>query len=247
MIVSDGDRVLQIVDNLLSNAFRATPDGGRIRLELGAGRTARSRSRSRTPGRGSRRSERERLFRPFVSGGGGTGLGLAIARELSAALGGRIDLDSEVGRGSRFELVLPARSGRPAGRRSAPASAGRSVDDARRAASSGALDPVEALVHRAPLAGDQVDEEREVVDARVPLGEQVGLEPLEPADHLVREALDLGEPARDRRRLLAQAVAERARRRRPGSTTWSSFAVCASASTWSRARSSAAAMSGGSE
>ena len=43
---------------------------------------------------------RERLFRPFVSQtGGGTGLGLAIAKELSSALGGRIELDSEVGQG----------------------------------------------------------------------------------------------------------------------------------------------------
>ena len=50
----------------------------------------------------------------------------------------------------------------------------------------------------------------QVVDAGVALDQQVGLEPLEPPDHLVREALDLGEPARDRRRLLAQAVAERA-------------------------------------
>ena len=50
----------------------------------------------------------------------------------------------------------------------------------------------------------------EVVDAGVPLDQQVGLEPFEPADHLVREALDLGEPARDRRSLLAQAVAQRA-------------------------------------
>ena len=40
--------------------------------------------------------------------GGSRGLGLAIARELALALGGRIELDSELGRGSRFEFVLPA-------------------------------------------------------------------------------------------------------------------------------------------
>ena len=63
-------------------------------------------------GPGIPREARERLFRPFVSSiGGGTGLGLAIAKELSTALGGRIDLESEVGKGSRFELVLPASRG----------------------------------------------------------------------------------------------------------------------------------------
>jgi len=106
VIVSDGDRVLQIVDNLLSNAFRATPDGGRIHLELAqANGTIHVAVEDNGPG--IRPEDRERLFRPFVSGGGGTGLGLTIARELSMALGGRIDLRSEVGRGSRFELVLP--------------------------------------------------------------------------------------------------------------------------------------------
>jgi signal transduction histidine kinase len=107
VIVSDGDRVLQIVDNLLSNAFRATPNGGRIQLEL-AQENGTVQVAVEDNGPGIPDEQRERLFRPFVSGRGSTGLGLAIAKELSNALGGRIELESEVGRGSRFELVLPA-------------------------------------------------------------------------------------------------------------------------------------------
>jgi len=106
VIVSDGDRVLQIVDNLLSNAFRATPDGGRIQLEL-AQENSTVHVAVEDNGPGIPDEQRERLFRPFVSGDGGTGLGLAIAKELSGALGGRIELRSQVGRGSRFELLLP--------------------------------------------------------------------------------------------------------------------------------------------
>ena len=109
IIESDGDRVLQIVVNLLSNAFRATPDGGRITLDL-AQRNGSVHVAVEDTGPGIPKPTQERLFRPFVSESGGTGLGLAIAKELSAALGGRIELDSEVGRGSRFELVLPAGS-----------------------------------------------------------------------------------------------------------------------------------------
>ena len=110
VIVSDGDRVLQVVGNLLSNAFRATPDGGRVSLEL-AKQNGTVHVAVEDTGPGIPREVRERLFRPFVSGSvGGTGLGLAIAKEISTALGGRIDLDSEVGRGSRFELVLPTRA-----------------------------------------------------------------------------------------------------------------------------------------
>jgi signal transduction histidine kinase len=109
VITSDGDRVLQVVGNLLSNAFQATPDGGRISLEL-AQRNGTVQVAVEDNGPGIPPEMRERLFRPFVSqSGSGTGLGLAIAKELSAMLGGSLDLESEVGRGSRFELLLPAR------------------------------------------------------------------------------------------------------------------------------------------
>ena len=109
VIVSDGDRVLQIISNLLSNAFRWTPDGGRVELGLGAANGSVTVDVVDS-GPGIAAEERERIFRPFWSRDGrGTGLGLPIAKELAAALGGRIELESQVGRGSRFRLVLPAR------------------------------------------------------------------------------------------------------------------------------------------
>jgi signal transduction histidine kinase len=100
--------VLQIISNLLANAFRWTPEGGRIELELSASNgTVSVAVADSGPGIGV--DERERIFRPFWSrDGGGTGLGLAIAQELALALGGQIELSSEPGRGSRFVLVLPA-------------------------------------------------------------------------------------------------------------------------------------------
>jgi signal transduction histidine kinase len=106
---TDGDRVLQVVSNLLENAFEWTPDGGSIELVLsrrnGAVRVSVSDS-----GPGIQAEEQERIFRPFWSRNGrGTGLGLAIARELAQALGGRLELDTEVGKGSTFGLVLPVR------------------------------------------------------------------------------------------------------------------------------------------
>ncbi|MDQ3822341.1 MAG: HAMP domain-containing histidine kinase [Actinomycetota bacterium] len=110
VIVSDGDRVLQIITNLLSNAFRWTPDGGAIGLEL-RGDNGVVAVAVADSGPGIKAGDRERIFRPFWSrDGGGTGLGLAIANELATALGGRIEVESEPGRGSRFELLLPAGS-----------------------------------------------------------------------------------------------------------------------------------------
>jgi signal transduction histidine kinase len=91
VIVTDGDRVFQIVSNLVSNAFRWTPDGGRVSLALAQDNGTISVSVADT-GPGIRSAEQERIFRPFWSrDGGGTGLGLAIAH--GVVLGGRIELE----------------------------------------------------------------------------------------------------------------------------------------------------------
>jgi two-component system sensor histidine kinase BaeS len=111
VIVSDGDRVLQVISNLLANAFRWTPDGGRVDLQLAASNGA-VRVDVVDSGPGIPAQDRERIFEPFISRDvDGTGLGLPIARELAIALGGRVELMSEPGRGSRFRLVLPGAVG----------------------------------------------------------------------------------------------------------------------------------------
>jgi len=114
VLLTDGDRVLQIVTNLLANALHWTPEGGRVDLGLSAQNGEVAVAVADTgPGIGPELEER--IFRPFWSGdGGGTGLGLAIARELALALGGRLELHTELGHGSRFVLVLPTRVTQPA-------------------------------------------------------------------------------------------------------------------------------------
>jgi signal transduction histidine kinase len=114
VLITDGDRVLQIVTNLLANALHWTPEGGRVDLGLGTENGEVTVAVSDT-GPGVEPQQEERIFRPFWSGDdGGTGLGLTIARELALALGGRLELHSEPGRGSRFVLVLPVKSSQPA-------------------------------------------------------------------------------------------------------------------------------------
>jgi len=107
VILSDGDRVLQVITNLLSNAFRWTPDGGRIELSLEPD-NGDVRVDVLDTGPGVAAHEHSRIFDAFVSDDvNGTGLGLPIAKELAVALGGRIELQSELGSGSCFRLVLP--------------------------------------------------------------------------------------------------------------------------------------------
>ncbi len=114
-IITDGDRVLQIVNNLLDNAFRWTPRGGTVQLGCSSSNGVAAISVSDT-GRGISPAEKEAVFHPFYSrrGEGGTGLGLSIARELATALGGRLSVESEPGQGSTFTLSLPRKRRRRA-------------------------------------------------------------------------------------------------------------------------------------
>jgi signal transduction histidine kinase len=107
-VITDGDRVLQIVNNLLDNAFRWTPRGGRVELGCVTSNGIAAIKVTDT-GRGIAPAEREAVFHPFYSrrGEGGTGLGLSISRELAQALGGRLSVESEPGHGSTFTLSLP--------------------------------------------------------------------------------------------------------------------------------------------
>lgn len=126
----DIDRLEQVLNNLLDNAFRHTPRGGVVRLSSrDVGRAAVQVSVSDT-GWGIPQEEIPHLFErfyrarsPYAGNGKGHGLGLAICREIVRAHGGDIWATSEVGRGTTFVFTLPiaARRGRRDGARSSPA------------------------------------------------------------------------------------------------------------------------------
>jgi signal transduction histidine kinase len=97
--------------NLVDNAVRYTPDGGKVRVELAAAETGANVTVSDN-GPGIPEKELGLIFERFYRGGGavkteGTGLGLAIAAQIAEAHGGRIQAESEVGRGSVFKVYLP--------------------------------------------------------------------------------------------------------------------------------------------
>jgi PAS domain S-box-containing protein len=117
-LLADRVRVRQILFNLLSNAVKFTPEGGHIRVEAHQREEFVEVSVSDT-GVGISPEEQAAVFDKFYQVGNttkgvreGTGLGLAITQSLVEAHGGRIWLESEVGKGSRFTFTIPFESGR---------------------------------------------------------------------------------------------------------------------------------------
>jgi signal transduction histidine kinase len=115
VVDGDGDRILQIVANLLDNALRWTPPGGVVELSV-AREASRARIAVADSGPGVPDGQREAIFRPFVSHDDtGTGLGLSVASELAVAMGGRLAVEDRPGGGAVFVLRLPLASGVAAG------------------------------------------------------------------------------------------------------------------------------------
>jgi histidine kinase len=112
-ICADREKVVVVLDNLISNAVKFTPAGGRVRVAL--------RRRGEDveisvvdTGVGIPREDLERIFDRFYQvedhltrQQGGMGLGLSIVRGLVELHGGRVWAESVLGRGSRFVVVLP--------------------------------------------------------------------------------------------------------------------------------------------
>lgn len=128
-VVADRDRLGQVFSNLLSNAVKFTPDGGSIRLSakliansgmeetaIGIPRSAIEMSVADT-GHGIDPKYHQKIFEKFgqaedkeTKTKGGTGLGLAIAKEIVEHHGGRIWVESELGKGARFVFTMPIKS-----------------------------------------------------------------------------------------------------------------------------------------
>lgn len=109
---ADPEKLLQVLVNLLADAVKFTPAGGRIDVALHDA-APRVEIHVSDNGGGIAPGDRERIFEPFVRlddglarKAEGTGLGLAISREPAVGMGGGLSVESELGRGSTFTVTL---------------------------------------------------------------------------------------------------------------------------------------------
>ncbi|MDQ6683685.1 MAG: phosphate regulon sensor histidine kinase PhoR [Pseudomonadota bacterium] len=114
-IAGDDSELLSAIDNLVNNAVRYTPDGGRVEVSFQLRGNGSGAIVVADTGRGIAREHLSRLTERFyrVDSGrsrdsGGTGLGLAIVKHVAQRHGGELDVESEPGKGSTFRLILPA-------------------------------------------------------------------------------------------------------------------------------------------
>jgi signal transduction histidine kinase len=113
VVQADEERMLQLIDNLVGNALKFTPSGGRVSI-AGYVDDGELRIAVADTGPGIAEEQRSRLFDRFWQARGndrrGLGLGLAIAKGIAEAHGGRLWVDSTVGEGSTFQFAIPLAS-----------------------------------------------------------------------------------------------------------------------------------------
>jgi signal transduction histidine kinase len=109
-LVVDRERILQVLTNLVSNALRYTPSGGKIAMSVEAANEAVKFAVSDT-GPGIPEDQVPHLFDRYWQGGvkkrGSLGLGLYICKQIVDAHGGQLGVATELGRGSTFWFMLP--------------------------------------------------------------------------------------------------------------------------------------------
>jgi signal transduction histidine kinase len=121
---ADASQLVQVINNLAVNAVQAMPQGGTLWVaaeNLPAGEPRGLPSRAAVlvqvgdTGVGIPPENLAKIFEPFfTTKEDGTGLGLATTRSIVSKHGGQLRVESEVGRGTRISVVLPAAAGRPA-------------------------------------------------------------------------------------------------------------------------------------
>jgi signal transduction histidine kinase len=112
VVQGDGNRLAQVVDNIIQNALDAMPDGGQLTITCDTFQaqsgTASARLSFEDTGHGIPQADHEHIFEPFHTGRNtGTGLGLAIARAIVEEHGGRLGFVSREGSGASFVIELP--------------------------------------------------------------------------------------------------------------------------------------------
>ena len=109
-ITSDRGRLQEIILNVINNSFAAMQDGGHLEVTVRRSKEDMVSVTITDDGCGIPKADLERVFEPFFStrtGNGGTGLGLSITSGLVQELGGDIRVESEVGKGTSFTVLLP--------------------------------------------------------------------------------------------------------------------------------------------
>jgi two-component system sensor histidine kinase PilS (NtrC family) len=100
----------QVFWNILKNSIRAMPDGGVLNIDFLAPRKEEVELKFSDSGRGISEADKEHLFEPFYSGfEGGRGLGLAVVRRIVEGYDGRVDIRSELNKGTDVVITLPVR------------------------------------------------------------------------------------------------------------------------------------------